>query len=234
MELKPVSYTVDDVQLTGYLADGSGGRAAPGILVAHEGGGLSDHAKRKASRLAELGYVAFALDMYGKTAATPEEAAPLFQGMMSDGEALRRRALAGLDVLRKAPNVDPNRLGAIGFCFGGIVAMELARADAPIRCAIGFHPSFKRPSPSPDGPISTRVLMMIGDADPIVPADDRAAFAAEMNAAGADWQLHLFGGVGHSFTNPAVDALNFPGFAYDAIADRRSWAVMLTLLEEVF
>lgn len=234
MELKPVPYTVDDAQLTGYLADGSGGRAAPGILVAHEGGGLSDHAKRKASRLADLGYVAFALDMYGKTATTPEEAAPLFQGMMADGGALRRRALAGLDVLRKAPNVDPNRLGAIGFCFGGIVAMELARADAPIRCAIGFHPSFKRPSPSPDGPISARVLMIIGDADPIVPEADRAAFAAEMKAVGADWQLHVFGGVGHSFTNPAVDALNFPGFAYDAIADRRSWAVMLNMLEEVF
>ena len=234
MELKPVPYTVDDAQLTGFLADGSGGRAAPGILVAHEGGGLSDHAKRKASRLADLGYVAFALDMYGKTATTPEEATPLFQGMMNDGAALRRRALAGLDVLRKAPNVDPNRLGAIGFCFGGIVALELARVDAPIRCAIGFHPSFKRPSPSPDGPISARVLMIIGDADPIVPEADRAAFAAEMKAAGADWQLHVFGGVGHSFTNPAVDALNFPGFAYDAIADRRSWAVMLNMLEEVF
>lgn len=234
MKLQPIRYEADGLTLTGYLADGSGGRAAPGILVAHEGGGVSDHVKRKAERLAERGYVAFALDMYGRTATTPEEAKPLFQGVMADGEALRRRALAGLDTLRTSPNADPNRLGAIGFCFGGIVALELARAGAPIRCAIGFHPSFKRPSPSPDGPISARVLMMIGDADPIVPEEDRAAFTAEMKAAGADWQLHVFGGVGHSFTNPAIDALGFPGFAYDAIADRRSWTTMLNMLEEIF
>ncbi len=234
MTLAQIRYDVDGLTLVGYLADGSGGRSAPGILVAHEGNGMSDLVKRKAERLASHGYVAFALDMYGSVATSPEEAMPLFQGLMSDGETLRRRAMAGLDVLKSSPNVDENRLGAIGFCFGGVVSLELARAQAPIRCAIGFHPSFKRPANSADGPITARVLMMIGDADPIVPTEDRTSFVAEMTAAEADWQLHVFGGVGHSFTNPAVDALGFPGFNYDAIADRRSWALMLGLLEEVF
>jgi dienelactone hydrolase len=137
-------------------------------------------------------------------------------------------------VLAGRPEVDPARLAAVGFCQGGIVALELARAGAPIRAAIGFHPGLKRPTSSADGHITAKVLMMIGDADPVVPVEDRVAFARDMDAVGADWQLHLYGGVGHSFTNPDVDALGYPGFRYDKRAARRSWATMQALLDEVF
>jgi dienelactone hydrolase len=143
-----------------------------------------------------------------------------------------RRAAAGLDLLRAQPRVDGARLAAIGFCQGGITALELARAGAPIRAAIGFHPGLKRPAGSPDGPIAAEVLMMIGDSDPVVPVEDRLAFARSMDAAGADWQLHLYGGVGHGFTNAGIDAFAYPGFRYDARAERRAWASMMALLDE--
>lgn len=125
-------------------------------------------------------------------------------------------------------------MAAIGFCQGRITALELARGGAPVRCVVGFHPGLKRPAGSPDGPIEAKVLMMVGDADPIAPAEDRAAFAAEMNAAGADWELHVFGGVAHSYTNPDVDALGVPGLAYNERAARRSWSLMLALIEDTF
>jgi dienelactone hydrolase len=135
-------------------------------------------------------------------------------------------------VLAIQKNVDAGRLAAIGFCLGGVTVLELARHGAPIKCAGGFHPGLKRPAGSPDGMITAKVLMLIGDLDPIVPHEDRIAFAQYMNAAGADWELHVFGGVGHSYTNPAIDAYGLPGFGYNRQADRRSWEITLTFLRE--
>ena len=232
--LTPISYEVGGATLVGYLAGGAEDRTAPAILVAHEAPGMNDHVKGRAQRLAELGYVAFALDLYGGEGFSLEEARARNTEIVRTPGLMVRRAAAALDILRAQARVDRERVGAIGFCQGGIAALELARAGAPIGCAIGFHPGLKRPAGSPDGPISAKVLMMIGDADPVVPQEDRLAFAREMDAKGADWQLHVFGGVGHSYTNPAADALGFPGFSYDERADRRSWAMMLGLLEEVF
>jgi dienelactone hydrolase len=154
--------------------------------------------------------------------------------MMKTPGLMLERARAALDALASHPNVDGRRLAAIGFCQGGIVAAELARARAPVLCAIGFHPGLTRPAGSVDGPIDARILMMVGDRDPVTPAAHRTAFAAEMNAKNADWQLHVFGGVGHSFTNPRIDALAQPGFAYSATAERRAWALAMSLLDEVF
>lgn len=125
-------------------------------------------------------------------------------------------------------------MAAIGFCQGGITALELARGGAPLRCAVGFHPGLKRPAGSLGRRIQAKVLMMIGDRDPDAPAEDRAGFAAEMEEAQVDWQLHLFGGVGHAFTNPDTDRLNLPGYGYDPAADERSWTMMLALFDEVF
>ena len=193
---------------------------------------MGDHVQSRARALADLGFVAFALDMYGVAGLPLDEARVLHAELMSTPGLMYRRARAALEVLAGQPMVDPGRLAAIGFCQGGITSLELARGGAPIRCAVGFHPGLKRPAGSPDGAIGAKVLMMIGDADPVVPAEDRRQFAADMDAAGADWQLHLFGGVGHSYTNKAVDALGFPGFAYDERADRRSWAMMRTLFDE--
>lgn len=238
--LQAIDYACDGTRLTGWLADGSGGRPAPGVLVAHEAPGINPGIKARLRRLADLGYVAFASDMYGDSGMHGESGFPVEEArrrheeLMAAPGLMLRRARAALDLLAAQPNVDGDRLAAIGYCQGGIVALELARAGAPIRCAAGFHPGLTRPAGSPDGPISAKVLMMIGNDDPVVPMEDRIAFAQSMDAAGADWQLHVFGGVVHSFTSPEVDELAIPGLAYDACADRRSWAMMLALLEECF
>jgi dienelactone hydrolase len=228
------TYEVDGVRLTGFFADGSRGSAVPGILVAHEAPGLTEHAKHRAEMLAERGYLAFALDMYGRRGLSLEEARQQSHALMADAGLLRRRARGALEVLRAHVHCESTRLAVIGFCLGGIVALELAREDAPVRCTVGFHPGLKRPSGSTTTRISSRILMMIGDDDPVVPPEDRASFVKEMSEAHADWQLHVFGGVGHSFTNRAIDALGYPGFAYNERADRRAWQMMLTLLEESF
>jgi dienelactone hydrolase len=227
-------YEVDGLRLTGYFADGARGRPAPGILLAHEAPGISEHVKERARMLADMGYVAFALDMYGQENLPLDAAREASRRLTADAALMRRRARAALDVLASHANCDRTRIAAVGFCLGGIVALELARDHAPIKCAVGFHPSFKKPAGSATSRIVAQVLMMIGDDDPIVPPQDRAVFAQEMKKANADWQLHVFGGVGHSFTNREIDALKFPGFSYDRNADRRAWNLMLALFDDVF
>jgi dienelactone hydrolase len=232
MKLCPIDYQANDVKLTGYLADGANGARAPGVLVAHEALGVTEHVKGRTAELAKQGYVAFALDLFGTHELGLEEARRRSEVMMSTPGLIVARAAAALDVLAKQRHVDDTRLAAIGFCFGGITVLELARHRAAIKCAIGFHPGLKRPAGSPDGSISAKVLMMVGDLDPVAPPEDRRAFAESMTAAGADWQLHIFGGVGHSFTNPAIDEYGLPGFKYDALAAHRSWEMCLALLRE--
>jgi dienelactone hydrolase len=234
MTLVETSYDVDGVRLTGFLADGSGGAKVPGILVAHEAPGIGKHVKEKAALLADRGYLCFVLDMYGQVNLSLDEARAQSRILMADAALLRRRARAALDVLAGHAHCDSSRLAAIGFCLGGIVALELARDRAPLRCVVGFHPGLMKPSGSTTTSIDSKILMMIGDDDPVVPGEDRAAFAREMEQAGADWQLHVFGGVGHSFTNPDVDALGLPGFSYDERASNRAWHIMLTFFDEVF
>lgn len=234
MTLRSIAYQAGDVTLTGFLADGSRGRVAPGVLVAHESPGVTEHVKGRALRLAEHGYVAFALDLFGAHDLALDEARRHSKAVMETPGLMFARAKAALDVLASQASVDATQLAAIGFCLGGVTALELARHGAPIRCAVGFHPGLKRPAGSPEGKIIAKVLMMIGDRDPVVPHNDRAAFAQSMTNAGADWQMHVFGGVGHSYTNPAIDAYGLEGFAYNAGADRRSWAMMLAMLDEVF
>ncbi len=234
MDTRAVAYDCDGTTLTGYLADGAPHRKKPAILVAHEAFGINDHVRARARRLAELGYAAFALDMYGVEGLSLAEAVPRHVELMSAPGLMLARASAAYDIMTALPGVDRERTAAIGFCQGGITALELARGGAPIRCAVGFHPGLMRPAGSPDEPIRAKVLMMIGDQDPDVPPADRAAFAAEMQGKAVDWQLHLFGGVGHAYTNPDADRLNRPGYGYDAAADRRSWTMMLALFEEVF
>jgi dienelactone hydrolase len=232
MPLQSLDYRCDGVTLTGYLADGSGGKAAPGILVAHESPGITKHVQARTLALAALGYVAFALDLFGKHDLDMEEGRRHTALVVRTPGLMYARANAALAVLARQPAVDRERLAAIGFCLGGVTVLELARHGAPIRCAIGFHPGLKRPAGSPDGPITAKILMMVGDLDPVVPQEDRAAFAQSMQAAGADWQLHVFGGVGHSFTNPAIDAYGLPGFRYDARANERAWRLARNLLDE--
>jgi dienelactone hydrolase len=232
--LRAVEYSSGDVRLTGYLAEPEGTRKAPGLLVAHEAIGMNDHVKDRARQLAERGYLAFAIDLYGAESLSLEEARPRSAELLQTPGLLLKRARAGLDMLMAQPRVDTRRLAAIGFCQGGSTILELARNRAPLLAAIGFHPGFQRPPGSPTNPIAAKVLMMSGDVDPVVSEEDRSRFVEEMRHANADWQLHVFGGVGHSFTNPGIGEYGFPGFAYDPVADARSWRMMLSLLEEVF
>ena len=141
---------------------------------------------------------------------------------------------AALAVLERHPNVDCSRLAAVGYCFGGGAAVELARDGAPLAALVSFHGGVLPAPPEDDAKIRARVLLCHGADDPAVPAAKILAFSEALSAAGRDWQLHLYGGVGHSFTNPDVDAFGYPGFAYDEAADRRSWAAMRALLGEVF
>jgi dienelactone hydrolase len=230
MDLLPIAYRHEDREFTGYLADGSNGRPAAGILIAHEGGGLSRHTKERARRLGELGYVAFALDMYGEEDPTLERAKELGQALRSDGAALRGRVRAAFDLLVALPEVDRSKLAAIGYCMGGAAVIELARAGAPLACLVGFHSGFLPGTPAENRAIRARLLLCHGADDPVVSPALCHAFTAEMSAAGVDWQLHLYGGVGHSFTNPDIDAWNLPGFRHHPTAEEGEfWSLAFPL-----
>jgi dienelactone hydrolase len=237
MKTQDIEYHADGARLVGQLVvdDAKRGKR-PGIIVAHEGGGLTDHAKNIARRLAEAGYVAFALDYYGdgKPLTDMNEVMPRLGVWMADPTGIRVRAHAALEVLTAQPETDAGRLAAIGFCFGGTTVLEMARAGEPLRAVVGFHAGLASARPAQTGAVKAKVLAQIGADDPIVPPEQRADFEREMTAAGVDWRMMLYGGVGHSFTNPGVNALGRPGFAYDQSADERSWRAMMDLFAEVF
>jgi dienelactone hydrolase len=236
VHIEDIAYDVDGTRMVGHLAfdDGVDGRR-PAVLLSHEGTGLDPHVKGRAERLAALGYVAFALDYFGDGVAPPVDQAMAKLGpLLGDPAQTRKLATAGLDVLLGQPQVDPDKVAAIGYCFGGAMSLELGRTGANLKAVVGFHPGFTGPNAEDDRQIQGSVLMCCGTDDPFAGPDQRLAFEGEMRDAGvADWRLELYGGVGHSFTNPAVDELAMPGIGYDAAADRRSWRSMLDLFDEV-
>ena len=236
MHIEDVRYEADGRTMIGHLAfDDTQAGPRPAVLVSHEGPGLDQHARDVAEKLAALGYVAFALDYNGNGVPLPADQVMARVGELSaDPERLGRVATAGLDVLLAQAPVDPARVAAIGYCYGGVVSLELARTRAEIKAVVGFHPGYLPPRPAHSARIRASVLMCSGTEDPFATAEQRLAFEAEMREAGvADWRLELYGGVGHSFTNPEVDQYAIPGCAYNALADRRSWQSMLQLLGEV-
>jgi dienelactone hydrolase len=206
------------------------------VLVAPEGGGLVDLTKSIARRLAEAGYVAFAMDYYGegKPLTDMNDVMTRLGPWMADPTGIRAIATAALGVLTTQPQTDAGRLAAIGYCFGGTTALELGRSGAPLKAIVGFHSGLGTARPKDSGAIKAKVLVNIGVDDPIIPPEQRAAFEQEMKDGGVDWRMILYGGVGHSFTNPDVGALGRAGFAYDEAADKRSWAAMMELFGEVF
>ncbi len=232
MTLRAIHYQSNGLALTGYLADSEATGKRPGILVAHEAPGINDHIKQWTEDLATLGYVAFAIDLYGNENLSMEQARALSSELMATPGLLLERANAGLQVLSANPNVDADRLAAIGFCQGAITTLELARSGAPLRSIVGFHPGLMRPVGSLDGSFNSKVLMMIGDQDPVSPPAVRAQFTSEMSSKGIDWQMHIFGGVGHSYTNPGIDSYCLEGFAFDQVARQRSWQLMCSMLAE--
>jgi dienelactone hydrolase len=230
-----IEYSFDGIRLVGELSvDDSRRGKRPAILVSHEGGGLTDHARNRARALAELGYVAFALDYFGDGRPVPaDQAGARFAEL--NGDRLRTRAIAqaGLDVLLSSEHADSSQVAAIGYCFGGTLSLELARGGAALQAVVGFHSGLATDRPAPAGNIIAPVLVCIGADDPFIPADQRLAFEEEMRGAGADWRLNLYGGAVHSFTNPEADGSN-PALKYDRRADERSWRAMLDLFGEVF
>jgi dienelactone hydrolase len=232
MRTSDISYRCGDKALTGYLADGAKGRPAPGVLLCHQGGGLTEHTRERARMLGELGYVAFAADPYGEVATSREQAMALLTGLTADLPLLHARVSAGLEVLRAQANVDAGRLAAIGYCFGGWTALEMARTFSDFACVVAFHPGLSDLPRTDARPVLTKVLVCAGADDPLITPASRTQLAALMTAAGADWQLNVYGGAGHSFTDRSVDAMNIPNFSYHAATDRRSWAAMRDLFNE--
>lgn len=237
MQTQDIEYHADGARLLGYLAvDDARTGKRPGIIVAHEGNGLTEHSKTSARRLAEAGYVAFALDYYGDGQPLEDmnQMMARLGVWMADPTGIRLRAHAALEVLLAQPQTDSARLAAIGYCFGGTTALEMARAGEPLAAVVGFHAGLGTARPAGAGTVKAKVLVELGADDPIVPAAQRDAFAAEMTAAKVDWRMTLHGGCVHSFTNPGATALGRPDLRYDAAADARSWRAMLDLFDEVF
>jgi len=235
MQRERLSYEADGLTLRSELFVGPGTGRRPGVLVFPEAFGLGDHARGRAERLAEMGYVALASDLHGDGLLLDElgPAIELLQPLYAEPAKTRARAAAGLAALCARPEVDAGRIGAIGFCFGGTMALELARSGADIRAVVGFHSGLLTVAPAAAGAIKAKILVCIGADDPFIPAEQQSAFAAEMRAAGADWQMHLYGGTVHSFTNPEAARVNRPdAVRYSAEADARSWASMEELFGE--
>jgi dienelactone hydrolase len=233
---RPVVYKQGDTVLQGYMAhdDAKAGKR-PGILVVHEWWGLNDYVRTRVNKLAQLGYVAFALDMYGKDVWTTDPTkAEALMGHLMGSPLLRERANAGLEILRKNQLVDPKRIAAIGYCFGGTTVLELAYSGADLAGVASFHGGLTAPQPEDEGRIKAKILVLHGADDGFVSADKIAAFQDGMRKTGADWQMVYFGGAVHSFTNPGADKVGIKGIAYNKKADERSWSYMQVFFKEIF
>lgn len=232
-----VEYRDGDAVLEGYLAyDDASPNPRPGVLVVHEWKGLNDYAKRRAGQLAELGYIAFAADMYGKgvRAADHEEAAKLSGIYRGDRQLMRRRILAAYDELKRRPLADPSRLAAIGYCFGGTTVLELARSGAEVVGVASFHGGLSTPTPADAANIKGRVLVLHGADDKFVTPEEVMAFESEMRQVGVRYRLITYPGAVHSFTVPEAGSDPSAGMAYNAEADKRSWEELRSFLHDVF
>ncbi len=230
-----VEYTDGEITFHGFLCyDDERSGALPAVLISHAWRGRSEFEERKARRLAWLGYVALAVDVFGegKTGKTTQECQALIAPLMADRKLLGRRMNAALKFVRSLPQVDAARVAAMGFCFGGLCALDLARSGADVRGVVSFHGLLK-PAPGAYGaPITSKVLILHGYDDPMAPPQEVIAIADEFKAAGVDWQLHAYGQTMHAFTLPGANDASF-GTVYNQNADRRSWHTLMGFLEEV-
>jgi len=240
VQSETIAYRSGDTELQGYISgDPHTPAPRPGVLVVHEWWGCNDYIRGRAERLAEHGYTALAVDMYGngQTARTPEVAGALMNAVLGDLETGQARLRAAYDLLAARDDTDAGRIAAIGYCFGGAVVLHAARVGLELAAVVSFHGalgSFHTPAP---GGVKARILVCHGAADVLVPDSDVDAFKAEMSAAGADYRFIAYPGALHAFTNPGATEngakFNLP-LAYDADADRQSWRDMTALLDEVF
>ena len=233
MKTEKITYQSGDKSFEGFLAQPEGD-SNPCVLIAHTWAGRDAFVEEKAKLLTELGYAAFAIDMYGdgKIGTSNEENAGMMQPLLDDREELARRALASLDAVSKIDSIDASKIVIMGYCFGGLVAMDLARTGADIRGAVSFHGFLAGPENSTNE-IKAKLLALHGDSDPMVGQDQIESFRQEMTSKKVDWQLHVFGGAMHSFTNPEANDPDF-GAVYSKNADERSWKIFTDLLKELF
>lgn len=235
VQSEAVSYEYDGTKLTGHLYyDDALTEKKPGVLVIHEWWGLNDYAKKRAEMLAELGYVAFAADMYGDNKVTdkPDQAREWMQEVTADVEDWRGLAFAGLAQLKASDKVDTEKLAAVGYCFGGGTIFQMAYGGTDIDGVVSFHGSL--PAAPDDAKIQTKILAFHGDADGMLPAAVVSKFKEKLAATDADWQFVSYGGARHGFTNPNADSYGIENLKYDEKADQRSWAEMQDFFNEIF
>jgi dienelactone hydrolase len=233
---RPVPYEHNGTQLEGMLVfDDSWQTAMPGVMVCHAWAGRGPFEINKARAIAEEGYAAFAADLYGKgvLGKSKDENMRLMEPFTKDRALLQSRLKAALKAFGEQREVDRKRIAAIGFCFGGLCVLDMARSGADVVAVASFHGLFTPPGNTAGNRISAKVLALHGNDDPMVPHEQVTALANELTAAGADWQIHMYGRTVHAFTNPEA---NDPGFGtvYNETADRRSWQALDNFLEEIF
>jgi len=232
-----IEYKDGEVTLEGYLAwDDAATSPRPAVVIAHDWMGLGDFARGKAEALAKLGYVAFAADLYGKGVRpkNSDEARTEATKYYSDRSVIRNRMKAAVEVVSSRKETDTSRIGAIGFCFGGMAVLELARSGANIKGVVTFHGGLNTPNFDDARNIKGKILVLHGADDPFVDSDEVMGFEHEMKSAGCNWELVKYSGAVHSFTNPAAGSDNSKGAAYNAQADARSWIAMKNFFEEIF
>jgi dienelactone hydrolase len=234
---KTVTYKDAGTELKGFFAwdDAKSGKR-PGILVVHEWWGLDEYAKMRAKKLAELGYVAFALDMYGEGKVTEHpKTAGQWAGMIrSNQKAWQQRGLAGLKVLKGHELVDSSKLAAIGYCFGGSTALQFAYSGADVKAVVTFHAALPTPTAEHAKQIKARIVVCHGAIDNFIGKEAIEKFQAALSKAKVDWEMIAYGGAVHSFTVPGADKRNIPGIAYNKNADERSWRQMRLVFGDVF
>jgi dienelactone hydrolase len=236
MITKNINYTDDNVALEGYLAcPANAQKKLPVVLIAHDWTGHTEFTDKKAEKIAELGYIGFALDMFGKgiIGKNNDEKMRLIQPFMENRMVLQKRMLAALDTVKKLDMVDTTRIAAMGFCFGGLCALDLARSGTDIRGVVSFHGLLNPADGVAKNKIKAKVLALHGHDDPMVPPDVVLNFQKEMTEAGADWQTHIYGNTLHAFTNPVANDASF-GTVYNRCADARSWQAMQNFFAEIF
>lgn len=237
---QPIDYRAGDTTLKGYLVwDDKFSGKRPGVLVVHEFWGLNDYARTRARMLAELGYTALAVDMYGdgKVADHPKDASEFMNAVLSRADIATARFVAAKDLLAQQPSVDSTKIAAIGYCFGGGTVLMMARAGVDLKAVVSFHGMLNTQTPAQPGQIKARVLVETGADDPMAPAADIDAFKKEMKAAGANYQVDVYPGAKHGFTNPEADnvARRFEmPVGYNADADKKSWQAMQKFFKQVF
>ncbi len=234
MQTRTLEYRDGTVSLSGLLVhDDESAGVRPGIVLFPDARGIGEHVIERAHRLAEMGFVALAADLYGNGAHASDmaDARKLMSDLRSGVARWGGRAQAALGALSREGDVDPSKRAAVGYCFGGTTALELARSGAPLVGVVSFHGGVSSPKPDDARNIRGKVLVCHGAMDPLVPLAQVAAFEEQMSKTSVDWQVCIYGGAMHAFTNPAA---NVEGMAYHATADRRSWNAMLALFEEVF